>query len=345
VGVALLQLPFFLAGHAVACLGDGPRTGWNAPYLHAVALGGLFYAGVGLLLLRRWLERHFAPAEVMVAIVLMAFSTSYPHYAVVESGMSHAYSFFLFAAWLPALEDGSRNPTWRRFLWAGAIGGLIVLVRNANLPVALAVAFLMGTDGGGRLAFWRLHWPKALAAVGAGAAMLIPQLAFWRVTTGHWWLDTYAATGQGFQWTDPQIWLVWFSTQRGFFFWAPVWLLAIPGWFRLRRTVPELAAPAAAGFFITTALAACWWDPQFGHSFGQRAFMDIYPLLMPALAAGVAAVLARRRGWVWLAFLAAAFLAVGAAHFLLYNLRLVPPVDNTWADYVAGWGKLIGRFF
>jgi len=94
-----------------------------------------------------------------------------------------------------------------------------------------------------------------------------------------------------------------------------------------------------------TALAACWWDPQFGHSFGQRAFMDIYPLLMPALAAGVAAVLSWRHGWVWMGFVGGAGLAVGAAHFLLYNLRLVPPVNNTWTDYIAGWRKLIACFF
>ena len=344
VGVAILQSPFFLMGHAVAWIGGWPRTGWSAPYLHAVALGGLFYAACGLFLLRRWLERYFTPTETMVALVLVTLSTSYLHYAVAESGMSHAYSFFLFAAWLSALDSGRRCPTWRRFLLAGAIGGLIVLVRNANLPIVLAVAFLMGTDGGGRLAFWRLHWPKAMAATAAGVAVFLPQLALWRATTGHWWIDTYAVLGQGFRWTDPRVWFTWFSPQRGFFFWAPVWLLAIPGWFRLRRAVPELAAPAAAGFLIMTVLAACWCDPQFGHTFGHRVFVDIYPLLMPALAAGAAALLARRHGWAWLGIVGGALSAIGVAHFFMHQFAMVPHYDIAWADYVAGWRRFVDCF-
>jgi len=71
-----------------------------------------------------------------------------------------------------------------------------------------------------------------------------------------------------------------------------------------------------------------------------RFWLRWYPLFLVALLTVTYALTWGR--WV---FVGGAGLAVGAAHFLLYNLRLVPPVNNTWTDYIAGWRKLVACFF
>ena len=48
-GVALMQAPFFLAGHGVAKLTGQPADGYSAPYIRAVQLAALLYGFLGLL--------------------------------------------------------------------------------------------------------------------------------------------------------------------------------------------------------------------------------------------------------------------------------------------------------
>jgi len=75
MGLALLWTPFFSVAHLVASVGVAPATGYTTPYAVGIFLAALFYLFLGL-----W------------------FNLMY--YVVSEPGMSHVYSFFLFALFL-----------------------------------------------------------------------------------------------------------------------------------------------------------------------------------------------------------------------------------------------------
>src|SRR5262249_13157623 len=66
VGVAILQLPFFLAGHALAVVAGERRDGFSWPYQAAAVAAGLAYALLGLALLASVLRRWFSRATVVV---------------------------------------------------------------------------------------------------------------------------------------------------------------------------------------------------------------------------------------------------------------------------------------
>jgi hypothetical protein len=63
-GVALLQMPFFLVGHAIALTTDQPADGYSNTYQLAIRLAGIFYFIVGLIFLRRVLRKRFDEAVV-----------------------------------------------------------------------------------------------------------------------------------------------------------------------------------------------------------------------------------------------------------------------------------------
>ncbi len=63
-GLAVMEMPFFLAAHALARPLGFDADGFSKPYQMAVAVGGLSAAIVGLFFLRRFLRRFFGERRV-----------------------------------------------------------------------------------------------------------------------------------------------------------------------------------------------------------------------------------------------------------------------------------------
>ena len=63
VGVAILMLPFFVAGHGLAAIAGAPRDGFSWPYQAADVAAGLVYGLLGLVLLAGVLRRWFSTLD------------------------------------------------------------------------------------------------------------------------------------------------------------------------------------------------------------------------------------------------------------------------------------------
>jgi len=94
--------------------------GWLFVALSACGrIGGLFYVVLGLVLLKRLLERFFSKGVTLATVFSMLLFTNLLHYATGESVLSHGYSFFLLAAFLylvPEWYAGRASPALRHFL-------------------------------------------------------------------------------------------------------------------------------------------------------------------------------------------------------------------------------------
>ena len=123
--------------------------------------------------------------------------------------MSHVYSFFLFAALFATTLRMLEAPSPKRLFLLMVIATMIVLVRPANV-IALLVPMLYGATGPrdvkGRLR-WPAHFPKAFAAGAVvSGALVLPQLAYWKMITGSWFVFTYGKKGEDFFWSHPHLW-------------------------------------------------------------------------------------------------------------------------------------------
>ncbi|HLO70030.1 MAG TPA: hypothetical protein VK167_04125, partial [Flavipsychrobacter sp.] len=68
-GVAIMQLPFFAGAHFVAQQYGYPTDGFSPPYQYTVAFAAIFYALLGLFLLRRFLLKYFDDKSVAISIL------------------------------------------------------------------------------------------------------------------------------------------------------------------------------------------------------------------------------------------------------------------------------------
>jgi hypothetical protein len=319
VGVAVLMAPLFFVAHLLTRWTNLSPDGFTLYYQHAAGLSGLVCAVLGLWFLRRLLARHFTDGVHLAALGAILLGTSLFHYATYDSAWSHAFTFFLGAVLLERLDAGQGGRL--ALATIGVISGLIVLTRHTNIVIPLLLVTA------------RVRRPSALALAGGLAALVVvPQLLLYHRATGHFLVSSYGTLG--FTFGSPHVWGVLFSVQKGVFFWAPVLLLAIPGYLALPATLRWMRTPALIVLVIHCYLVSSWWDWQFGASFGHRGFVDIYPLLAPALAAALTWV-ARTRPPVRIALSTGVALACALTFFemLQYWNGVLPHSDTTWAQY------------
>ncbi len=332
IGVAVMLLPFFLTAHAISALVGAPLTGWAPIYQVAAGLGGLSYMVLGAALLGELLARHFSERVVVATLACIVFGTNLYHYGTFDPTMSHAYSFFLITALLLATPWWYERPTVARSALLGLLAGLIVLTRNLNV-LFLAIIPLYGlcsrADVTARLRFfWSNMLPLATMA-SLAALLLLPQLAYWRFATGSWLVYSYQ--GEGFNFAQPRLLEVLFSVQKGLFFWSPLLLLAVAGFWGLRRFAPAYLTPVLVVLPLHAYLVASWHDWQFGWSYGHRAFTDAMAFFALGLAAFLATLRGRRARAAGIC--CAMLVALSVFQMFQYWQQIVPPRDTTWEIY------------
>lgn len=292
-GTALMQAPFYLAAHGMLKAAGREAPGHGKPYVMAVCVAAIAYALLGLWavgrLLAAWEVEERWRAWTLVALML---GTHLFYYTIVAPGMSHVYSFALLALLLLAGQRWAAGGGSRWILALGVLLGLLVLVRPVN---GLAVLALPVVGGGwrswsGRLRTLGTRLPALLAATALGAGIAGLQPLVYKVSTGHWWVDSYP--GEHFQWTYPHPVDMLFSYRKGLFVYTPLCALALVGLPPLwRRCRPQAVAWLCFMLLLTYVLSS-WWNWWYGGGFSARPFVEYLPLF--ALPLGLALQTVRR---------------------------------------------------
>lgn len=341
IGVALMQAPVFLVAHGLTMWTNLSADGFTLYYQHGAGLSGLIWTVAGLWVLRGFLRRHFSEGVTAATLLTVLFGTNLYHYATYDSIYSHAYSFFLFAAFLDLTERWHRHPSRGLSLLVGLAGGLIVLTRHTN-AVFLIVFALYGVADRASLRTaldrFRSHWREFALVFASAAVVVAPQLAIYYQATGYLLVSSYGELG--FNFGAPRLFGVLFSVQKGVFFWSPLLLLGVVGLVMARQGIRPFVLPVAVFLIVNAYLIASWWDWQFGGSYGHRGFVDSLPIF----ALGIATVFewsARqpvRRAVTSVAV--GIFVALSIVQMLQYWNGVIPISDTTWEQYRAAFERL-----
>ncbi len=143
-GQSLLQLPFFLAGHAAAKLFGCPADGFSLPYQLAIGLASVFYALLGLYFCRRLLQLVFNNRLIPALVpLLIFFGSNLFTYTVFNGCYSHAYSFcFLSLACYSAYLFFNRPAARLFYFLLTALFCLVVLsIRPLNGVLLLSLFY------------------------------------------------------------------------------------------------------------------------------------------------------------------------------------------------------------
>ncbi len=317
-GVALLQTPFFLAGHLTAKIAGYPQDGYSLPYRLWVHSSLIFYALLGMWWLRRLLQAYFEDTTVAWLVLGLGLGTNLFYFSL--HALSHAYQFCLYSLLLLATHHFYSQYQARWALLVGLAAGLIVLIRPVEL-IVVAIPLFYGW-GLGKERRFREAWRAYLLAVGAFLSVGAVQLLYWKLYAGHWVYYSYG--NERFFFTKPQIINGLWSYHNGLFAYTPLMYLALigglifywRGFVLLRRwwvLLPFL--------LLHTYITYSWWCWQYINGFGSRPMIDVYPAM--AIFMGLLLTVARNY-WLW-----------GLRVFIVLCILL-----NQWQTQQHHWGVL-----
>jgi hypothetical protein len=277
-GVAIMQAPFFILIHKLVGFLDQPQDGFSGIYHKVPDLAALFYCVLGVFFLWKFLGFYFNQRIVLFTVLAVFFGTNLYYYAVDSTGMSHIYSFALFAiaAWLSKKILDNNLQKWRLYFIAWSlVFALIVLVRPTNI---LLFPFLFLIDCQSLNEFKQrirrfLTVQNVFILFVAFLIVFIPQFLYWKYVSGSF--IHYSYEGYGFaNWKSPKIPELWFSPNNGLFLYSPLYLASIVGSVFMIKHKNTNGWLLMLTFLVLTYVFASWFIFSFGCGFGSRNFVE-----------------------------------------------------------------------
>lgn len=293
MGMSLMYLPAFVAGHATAKLAGHPADGFSAPYKFFLIWITLVYVIIAMALLRKLLLRHFNRWAVALSLLSVFFGTNFLFYASFEATMPHAYNFFLFVVFLYLAVEWYESPKLRTTILLGLTAGMISLVRPSNVVIGLVFLLYGSMSFNDRLLYWKQHWKKLIIMVVMAVVVWVPQMIYWKIQTGH--LMWFSYTGERFFFDNPQIINGLFSFRKGWLIYSPVMVLSLIGFAMLYFKARKFFSPILIFTIVNIYVIFSWWSWWYGGSFGARAMIDSYALLAFPMAAFAEVCLSLRK--------------------------------------------------
>lgn len=284
-GMAIMYSPFFFTAHAISTSFGYQADGFSKPYKLALSIGSLIYSILAILLFGKLLRMHFSDRVTSITLLTIYLGTNLFYYQTTSNTMSHNYSFLLIVLWMYSSVQWLKAPHWKWTIWLGLSGGLMVLIRPIDV-IFLSFPFLYGclniTEFRSRLQLLWNHKGHLVIVIFGCVLVMLPQLFYFKYIFGHYF--HYAYSGESFFWTKPRLLDAWFSYRNGWLIYSPIMILSLIGLFFLHKYSKRMRSYAILIFVMYTYVIVCWWCWWYV-GFGNRAFINLYPLLAFALAA------------------------------------------------------------
>lgn len=289
-GIAILQLPFFLAAHGYASVTDYPADGFSLPYQMALSFGPLVYFILILFLLRNVLLRYYSDQVVAVTLVLLFLASNAIEYIAIEAGHSHGYLLLMYSVMIWLSIKWHENPSWKVAFWIGLVIGLATIMRPTELIIFI-IPLLWNTDtkesAKAKWSLVRKH--KEHIGIVCLAAFLgaFPQIFYWMYVIG----SPIHTIGSKWYFLNPFFRVI-FGWQKGWFIYTPVTILFVLGLFYMRG---KPFRKSVIWFCLLNIWIVISWSVwRYGGSYSTRALVQSYPVFALALAAIITRMLSSK---------------------------------------------------
>lgn len=342
-GWAVLLSPFYLIADFWAANSSYAKDGFSYPYQVMMSAGCSFYICCGLWFLQKILRYFFQLRVAILTFCLLIFGTNWLFMNYAALGSSNNIEFFLVAWMLWMTVRFHESFSWKYAFGLGISIGFIGLVRPPDLILTLIPVFWNTKTYGGILAkikyFWREKMALSLIALLPAIAILLIQLGYWKITSGHFLMNSYANNaGEGFDWFTPYLLEVLFSFRKGWFIYTPLMLFAVAGLYLwTKKTASHGLAPMLI-FILFLYVISCWTCWYYAESFSQRALLDAYPLLAIGLGFILQQWWENRKSWL----LGIMLLLAGFNMFQSYQMQkgIIHGSRMTAAYYFSIFGQI-----
>ena len=282
-GVAIIQLPYFLLGHYIACATHTIADGFSWPYQYALIIGLLFWGFIGLTLLRKILLTYFSDKVVAISLLLLALCSNLIQYIAVDSAQSHCALFTVYTLVIWFTIQWHQKPSIKHAFLIGLFSGLAVICRPTELIIVcipLLWAMQHPTVQQKKWTFLKQHKMHIMLVLFGGLLGILPQLLYWKYTTGSFMYDV------GSKWYFLNPWFrVLFGPEKGWFLYTPISIMMVAGLFLIKKYPFQKSVISFCLLNIWIIIA--WSDWRYGGSYATRALVQSYPVFALALASFV----------------------------------------------------------
>jgi hypothetical protein len=295
MGLAVLYAPFFLVAHVLARPLGYPADGFSVPYCFVLIFSSVIYAMMGFWLLLKLLRKYFPRNAIAVSLLAIGLGTNLYFYTTISAPVSHSYSFFLFAAFMCAVDSWVVKPSRGNSLLVGLVGGLITLVRPSNCIIFLLLLLWQVDSVHTLKSRLKLLFYKPLNVILiAVMAFLVfsPQLIYWKYATGNYFYYSYGE--ERFFFNNPVFLKGLFSYRKGWLVYTPVMIFALVGFIVLFFRKKGFFWPVTVFTMLNLYIVWSWWCWWYGGGFGQRALVESYALLSVPFTAFIAFILEKK---------------------------------------------------
>ncbi|MCF6342112.1 MAG: hypothetical protein L3J31_04840, partial [Bacteroidales bacterium] len=216
------------------------------------------------------------------------------YYHTQKMCISHGYSFALLSVFLYSSIMWLKDHKLKWTIVMGLSAGIMVLIRPVD-AVFFFFPLLFNVNSWQlfleRLKLFRKYSLHIIVIILLSFLVILPQLVYWKYVTGHFVFDSYS--DEHFYFLTPNIFRAVFSYRNGWLIYSPILLFSIVGIFQLRRKLPKFYTAMVVIVPLYIYIISSWWCWWYA-GFGNRAFINLYPLLSLPLAVFIQYVLKRK---------------------------------------------------
>lgn len=279
-GMSYLWTPAFFAADQYAKANGYPADGFSKPYPLALILFGALFSIIGLIYTRKILLHYFNEKVTTLTLVLIFLGTNILYFATIGNDTPHVYLFTLFVAFLWYNIRWYETFRMKFAIAMGIVLGFIIAIRPSDIFI-LAFPFLWGVYNLETLK-WKFMLIKKyilqiiLAGFIAGL-FFVPQLLYYRVYAGEFFLNIYNDPGAAFDFLHPRFGYVLLGFRKGWFIYSPLSVLGFIGLIFVYQKFREYFWPAVIYLALVIYLIASFNSLV---SYGWRGFIQAYATLV-----------------------------------------------------------------
>jgi hypothetical protein len=251
-----------------------------------ISSSGLIFILMGLFFFLKIIKNYLLPYLKINAnfiIIFLLLGSNLYHYATYDGIFSHASSFFmnslLIFTFIKFIKQNFLSKI-DSFL-IGFLPLFGVTIRPTNFTFVLFTIFTLYLVV--KLKNYKIFIYLIVGSL-VGLTLIVFQLLIWKITTGSFFYFTYYDY-EGFEFQLRNVFLIFFSfNPHGLLPWSPIIFLAIVGASKAYYFSKSLFFLSFIIFATNSIIFASWSQPFGGGAFGNRLFIDLYPLLFISIA-------------------------------------------------------------
>jgi len=330
-GVAFMQMPFFLVADI---LSGEDGDGFSLIYHRAIDIAAVFWLITGLFLLFGLLRKKYSFQVSVIALMTILFGTNLFYYAVIDTGMSHIYSFALFSLFLFLVFNKSMFEA-RMTLFVvliSLVASLIVVIRPTSILFIIAAIFITHTESEDIQRYFK--WKYLVIFPIVFFIVFLPQFLYWKYANGSF--IHYSYGNESFvNWNNPQIIKTLFSPNNGLILYNPIVLLIFIGIYSMFKNNIRDGLILGILFVVLVYVVSSWWLFSFGCGYSSRNFVEYYSLFVFPMAYFINRSF-EKKGLV----LIISVLLISV--FIVYNMKMIYTWDRCWfGSYDWDWNEYI----